>query len=43
MRRSIPGRFCSIQSIARRFQDCGIALLDSPGDIVPVVLIYLGS
>lgn len=29
-------------AIARRFQDCGIALLDSPGDIVPVVLIYLG-
>ncbi len=29
-------------AIARRFQDCGIALLDSPGDIVPVVLHYLG-
>ncbi len=29
-------------AIARRFQDCGIALLDSPGDIVPVVLQYLG-
>lgn len=30
-------------AIASRFQDCGIAVLDSPGDIVPLVLIYLGK
>lgn len=29
-------------TVARHFQDCGIALLDSPGDVIPVVLNYLG-
>jgi putrescine transport system substrate-binding protein len=28
---------------ASRFKDCGIALLDSPADVVPLVLIYLGK
>jgi putrescine transport system substrate-binding protein len=28
---------------ASRFKDCGIALLDSPTDVVPLVLIYLGK
>ena len=30
-------------AIASRFQGCGIAVLDSPGDVVPLVLIYLGK
>src|SRR5688572_32087694 len=30
-------------AIASRFQDCGIAVLDSPSDVVPLVLIYLGK
>lgn len=30
-------------AIASRFKDCGIALLDSPEAIVPLVLIYLGK
>lgn len=29
-------------AVVRHFQDCGIALLDSPGDVIPVVLNYLG-
>ena len=28
---------------ASKFKDCGIALLDSPADVVPLVLIYLGK
>ena len=28
--------------IAKRFQDCGIAIVDSPGDVVPSALSYLG-
>jgi putrescine transport system substrate-binding protein len=29
-------------AIAARFKDCGISILDSPTDIVPIVLRYLG-
>ena len=29
-------------AVVRHFQDCGIALLDSPGEVVPIVLNYLG-
>ncbi|NJN52637.1 MAG: extracellular solute-binding protein [Gammaproteobacteria bacterium] len=28
--------------IAARFSDCGIAMLDAPGDVVPSALMYLG-
>lgn len=28
--------------IARRFRDCGVVMLDSAGDVVPSVLLYLG-
>jgi putrescine transport system substrate-binding protein len=30
-------------AIASRFKDCGIAVLDSPGDVLPLVLIHLGK
>ena len=30
-------------AVASKFKDCGIALLDSPTDVVPLVLIYLGK
>jgi putrescine transport system substrate-binding protein len=30
-------------AIASRFKECGIAMLDSPSDVVPLVLIYLGK
>jgi putrescine transport system substrate-binding protein len=30
-------------AIVSRFKDCGIGVLDSPSDIVPLVLIYLGK
>jgi len=30
-------------NIAAKFKDCGISFLDSPADIVPLVLIYLGK
>lgn len=28
--------------VVRKFQDCGVALLDSPGDVMPIALNYLG-
>ncbi len=28
--------------IVRKFRDCGVALLDSPGDVIPIALNYLG-
>jgi len=30
-------------AIVSRFKDCGIGVLDSPSDVVPLVLIYLGK
>jgi putrescine transport system substrate-binding protein len=36
-------RFMFDPGIASRFQDCGIGVLDSPSDVVPLVLIYLGK
>jgi len=29
-------------SVVARFEDCGVALLDSPGDVLPSALVYLG-
>ena len=28
--------------IAEKFEDCGIAMLDAPGDILEIALHYLG-
>jgi len=29
-------------SVVERFEDCGVAILDSPSDVIPSALVYLG-
>ena len=41
-RRSTAGTSCSSRKILRKFKDCGVHMLDSPDDIMPAALHYLG-
>ncbi|MDF5808886.1 extracellular solute-binding protein [Pseudomonas aeruginosa] len=42
MRRWTPGTWCSSRENLAKLQQCGVAFLDSPTEVIPEVLHYLG-